>query len=156
MASTFINRAIVTATGAGKVSVTFDFMGTPTPPSVGEEALVIPYPPYNYSLPLLKITTDRGDIAIIGAGGSPTGDCADIASLDCRSNLGSIKAEVNGDGINANYSISSDRGTEIVEIDGRRSPLTGQLGVNVGSGRNSVYMHSAAGDVQLSEMPKPY
>ena len=156
MASTFINRAIVTATGAGKVSVTFDFMGTPTPPSEGDEALVIPFPPRNYSLPLLKITTDRGDIAIIGAGGSPTGDFADVASLDFRSNLGNIKAEVNGDGIYANYSVSSERGTEIVEIDGKRSPLTGQLGAQVGSGLNYVFIHSAAGDVQLSEMPKPY
>ena len=170
MASTFINRAIVSTVAAGKVSVTFDFMGAPTPPA-DTSSLVWPYPPRNYSLPLLKITTDRGDIAIIGAGGSPTGDFADFASLDVRSNLGNIKAEVNGDGINANYSVSSGKGSQIVEIIGgpesrtrckptptqtRSLPLQGQLGVNRGSGLNYVYMHSNTGNVQLSEMPKPY
>ena len=168
MASTFINRAIVSTVAAGKVSVTFDFMGAPTPPA-DSSSLVWPYPPRNYSLPLLKITTDRGDVAIIGAGGSPTGDFADVASLDVRSNLGSIKAEVNGDGINANYSVTSGKGSQIVEIIGAQasrtrckatstqsSPLQGQLGVNRGSGLNYVYMHSNTGNVQLSEMPKPY
>ena len=105
---------------------------------------------------LLDVTTERGDISVIGAGGSPTGDFADVASLDCRSTLGNVKVEVNGDGINAPYSVASDRGTETVEIDGKASPLTGQLGDNPGSGRNYVRLRSSAGDVQLSLMAKPY
>ena len=155
MASCFINRAIVSTVGAGKASVTFDFMGAPTPPA-DDTSLVVPWPPNNYSLPLLDVTTERGDISVIGAGGSPTGDFADVASLDCRSTLGNVKVEVNGDGINAPYSVASDRGTETVEIDGKASPLTGQLGDNPGSGRNYVRLRSSAGDVQLSLMAKPY
>ena len=59
-----------------------------------------------------------------------------------------------------NYSVSSDRGAAIVEINGNTQPLTGALGTigflsasSSGSGRNILKIYSEGGDVQLSQLP---
>ena len=59
-----------------------------------------------------------------------------------------------------NYTVDSDRGSAIVEINGKTQPLTGALGTigflaasSQGSGRNFIKLHSEGGDVQLSQLP---
>ena len=51
--------------------------------------------------------------------------------------------------------MSSARGTAIVEIVGKPSPLTGKIGTTGGL-RNYVRLHSEGGDVQLSQLESPY
>jgi len=149
------NRAIVSTDGAGKVSVVEGFLGATTPAS-DSSSLIIPYLSTNYSLPLLHITTERGDIGVLGVGNSPTsGAFSKVASLDLRSGLGDVKVEVNGDGIAANYTLVSDRGREVAEINGVAAPATGTLGTG-SSGLNYVYLYSEGGDVQLSQLDSPY
>lgn len=155
ISAAIVNRLIVSTDGAGKVSVVEGFIGSSTP-QPGSSSIVVPYLATNYSLPLLSITTERGDISILGVGGSPTGgDHANLMSLDLRAGLGSVKVDVNGGGINANYTLVSDRGTEIAEIDGRPAPAAGTLGKG-GSGLNYIYLYSEGGDVQMSQMASPY
>ena len=151
-----INRAFFATTGGGKISIVVDYMGAATPPA-DESSPVRPLAPYKYALPLLSLVSDRGDISVLGCGGSPSNATfANYASLSADSNLGNVKIEVNGDGLNAPYRVTADRGSSVVEIDGRPAPNSGVLGDIVGSGLNSVRLHSAGGDVQLSLLAKPY
>lgn len=156
MTSVFTNRAIVATQAAGTISVVVEFMGSPTPPA-DKTSLVLPYAPRNYSLPLLQLVSERGDISVLSCGGSPTlPNAADYASIDFRSTLGNVKAEVSGGGVNADYNVHSDRGSEVIEINGLAAPTTGHLGDTPGSGANFVRLYSAGGDVQLSLLASPY
>jgi hypothetical protein len=158
MSAVVSNQLFVNTDGAGKVSMVEGFFGIATPAS-GSSSLVVPYSSAtgNYSLPRCIINTDRGDVVIDGIGNSPSnGAYADVLTLDLRSNLGSVKVEVNGGGVNANYTLVSERGREIVEIDGQSTTSThGVLGTG-GKGQNYVYLYSDGGDVQLMQLPSPY
>jgi len=69
---------------------------------------------------------------------------------------GAIKIEINGGGVNANYSASSGVNRVEVEIDGSNAPLTGYLGtVGASSGRNRIDVRSEKDSVQLSLLPSP-
>jgi len=162
--ATFVNRLLVTTQGGGSVSLTevfaginsstplnFDLGGALLSLSVSE--LFTPNPGY-YSLPLVSVSTDFGDVSVLGIGGNPQSPLfADYLSLDFRSVDGSIKMEINGGGVNANYSVSSGAASALVEIDGNSRALTGRIG-NAGSGLNYISLRSERDIVQLSrELP---
>ncbi len=99
--------------------------------------------------------TVEGDITILGVGGSPTSEYyADITSVSLVSDSGSIKVEVNGGGVNAPYSINSDKGETTVEINGLLQPHTGSLGDGL-PGRSSFFAFSDKGNVQVSLLASP-
>lgn len=144
----FANRFMVQGRGPAKVSLTEIFLG-----SSNAGTLFSPAIKSNYSDPILWAHTERGDISVLGMSGSPlvpavTGHIF----MDIASQLGKIRVQVNGGGFNGNYSVLSRRGKGVVEISGKRAPLSGPLGVG---GFATATLVSDAGDVQLSQLPSP-
>lgn len=156
----FANRLVVNTLGGGAVGLAVVYAGinssTPLNFDLGGTTLALTVSelftptPGNYSLPLVAVNTDYGDVSILGMGGNPQSSIfADYLSLDVRSVDGSIKVELNGGGINANYSVSSGLASAVVEIDGQPSSLTGHIGGD-GSGLNYIFVRSEKDLVQLS------
>ena len=64
--------------------------------------------------------------------------------------------EINGGGVNANYTVFSGVNKAEVEIDGNSVPLKGYLGAEgASSGRNSIILRSEKDSVQLALLPSP-
>ena len=156
----FVNRLYVTTFDSGNVGMTVVFVGINSSQQLkfdlGKDTLDLPllslfYPPVsNYSLPLLAVNTNFGDISVISVGGNPAASAfADVLSIDFRSTDGAIKVELSGGGINADYSVSSGAASAVVEVDGQASPLVGHIGA-AGSGNNSIFVRSERDVVQLS------
>lgn len=146
------NRAIVSTDGAGAVTVISTFVGAQTP-VVDVFPYFVPYITANYTAPTLSVTTERGGITVYGVGNNPSvAAFASTASLDVRSQIGSLNIQINGGGILANYTAVAPRGMTRIEIDGLISPSSGSLG----AGSGSIYLYSAGGDVLMSESAKPY
>ena len=104
---------------------------------------------------MADISVDKGDIQILGIGGSPASSAyANVMSLYLRSGVGKIKVEVNGGGLNGNYTAHSNRGRTTVEVDGRPGATTGVFGNNVG-GANEIVIESQDGNVQVGVLPSP-
>jgi hypothetical protein len=160
VSATFINRLVVNSRDSGKVGVVALFVGINSSSQlvfeIGGQKVDVPLlslfnpRPANYSLPLVAVSTDFGDISALSVGGNPqAADFANFVSVDFRSRDGAIKLEVNGGGINADYAVSSGSANAIVEINGNAAPLRGYLGKD-GSGNNSVVLRSERDNVQLS------
>lgn len=164
-AAVFSNVLDIVVSGSSKVSVTEAFLGLASPyvdPTDDCAAGDIPFNPafvfgQNYSYPLLRVITDRGDVAITGVGGDPRSETNSLRdSLYVTSVAGDVKVEVSGNGIAANYTLVSDKGKTTVEVDGLAQPATGQLGVGSDPvAANTVYLYSRDGDVQMSLLPSP-
>jgi hypothetical protein len=162
-----MNRAVITVgPGFGAVSLVELFAGCnisvannyKSEEGVTKAApLFSPWDPVNasYVLPDVIVTTDLGDIAVLGIGGAPTSpEFANLVSLHFFTVDGKIKMEVNGGGINANYTVKS--GTRsIVEIDGVSVAPTGTIGGDTSSGQNEIVITSLRDDVQLVLLPSP-
>ncbi len=158
-----MNRLVINVgPGFGSVSLVEVFAGINTyaaeplfTPSVGWGTTVY------YSAPDVVVTTDLGDINVLGIGGSPTSpDFANKVSLYFNTVDGKIKMEVNGGGLNANYSISSPV-SAIVEVNGFRQSNIGYFGVNPYYNPNStnntvINLRSQKDSVQLSLLPSIY
>ena len=92
---------LIAVTGGGKINVVVDYMGSATPPP-DDSSPVRPLTAQPYAPPLLSLVSDRGDITVLGCGGAPTNaSFANVASLYGDSQLGNVKIEINGDGLNA-------------------------------------------------------
>jgi hypothetical protein len=145
------NRMTVRALGSASVAFIELFAGCPAP---GKD-LFKPPVEGNYSAPMADISVDKGDIQILGIGGSPASSAyANVMSLYLRSGVGKIKVEVNGGGLNGNYTAHSNRGRTTVEVDGRPGATTGVFGNNVG-GANEIVIESQDGNVQVGVLPSP-
>jgi hypothetical protein len=147
----FSNRMYITGKGEADVSIIELFAGSPAP---GKDLF---NPPIlgNYSAPLARIQVDRGDINILGIGGSPTGTVfSNMMSLLLYANVGKVKVEVNGGGLNGPYRVISEKGKAVVEVDGRPGALSGTIGTG-SLGENEIYVYSRTGNVQLSVLPSP-
>jgi len=150
----FANRMHVTALGDTDVSVVELFLGCTNPGAAINPPIDTAT---NYSDPGAWITTESGDITILGIGGNPLATSfANIASLFLTSDSGKIKVEVNGGGINAPYNVQSDKGEVVVEIDGRPVSNVGILGdQSARTNNNTIYIFSDKGNVQMSLLPSP-
>ena len=145
------NRITVRALGIASVAFIELFAGCPAP---GKD-LFKPEILGNYTEPMADISVDKGDIQILGIGGSPASSAyANVMSLYLRSTVGKIKVEVNGGGLNGNYTASSDRGRTTVEVDGRPGATKGAFGTNT-DGKNEIVIYSEDGNVQVGVLPSP-
>jgi hypothetical protein len=145
------NRIYITGKGEADVSILELFAGAPAP----GEGLFNPPIYGNFSDPLAYVSVDRGDITILGIGGSPASSAyANIMSMFLYATVGKVKVQANGGGLNGNYTVRSARGQAIVELDGRPGPLTGVLGTG-SLGKNKIYVFSDTGNVQMSLLPSP-
>ena len=145
------NRMTVRALGSANVAFIELFAGCPAP---GKD-LFKPPVEGNYSAPMADISVDKGDIQILGIGGSPASSAyANVMSLYLRSGVGKIKVEVNGGGLNGNYTATSARGRTTVEVDGRPGATSGVFGANPG-GVNEIVIASQDGNVQVGVLPSP-
>jgi len=145
------NRIYITGKGEADVSILELFAGAPAP---GAD-LFKPSIEGNFSEPLAFIKVDRGDITILGIGGSPASSSyANIMSLYTYATVGKVKVQANGGGLNGKYNVRSAKGQAIVELDGRPGPLTGVLGTG-SLGKNEIVIFSDTGNVQMSLLPSP-
>ena len=161
VAASFVNRLNIFTRGAAGVSFVALFLGIDSSsilsfelsPTVKlSEPLSKLFNPHldAYALPKVTVSTDFGDVSALSIGGNPqSSSFADYVSVDFRSIDGAIKLEVNGGGINSNYTVSSGAALAVVEIDGNPAPLSGHLGT-VGSGLNNIFLRSEKDNVQLS------
>ena len=117
----FGNCMYFDARGDAKLSILEVFLG-----SINPGTLFRPKVLTNYSDPVLWAHSERGDISVLGLSGSPLNAAVTgHIFIDVATQLGAIKAEINGGGFNGNYSVTSLRGKSIVEIDGEKGPLSG-------------------------------
>jgi hypothetical protein len=145
------NRIYITGKGEADVSILELFAGAPAP----GEGLFKPPILGNFSEPLAFIKVDRGDITILGIGGSPASSTySNIMSLYTYATVGKVKVQANGGGLNGKYNVRSAKGQAIVELDGRPGPLTGVLGTG-SLGNNEIIIFSDTGNVQMSLLPSP-
>jgi len=145
------NRMTVRALGDADVSFIELFAGCPPP---GAD-LFKPTIAGNYSAPLADISVEKGDITILGIGGSPASAAyANVMSLFLRSGVGKIKLEVNGGGLNGNYSASSVHGRTTVEVDGKPGATKGTFGTSKNLD-NKIVIESLDGNVQVGVLPSP-
>ena len=162
VSATFVNSLSIATRDSGSVSLVALFAGIDSTarlafelsPSVKLDLelaeLFNPHLNGSYVLPKVAVSTDFGDVSGLSMGGNPqSSSFADVFSLDFRSIDGAIKLEVNGGGINADYTVSSGAASAIVELDGLAAPLTGHIG-SAGSGNNSIFLRSERDNVQLS------
>jgi len=125
--------------------------------------LFSPWDPVNafYVLPDVIVTTDLGDISVLGIGGSPTSpEFANLVSLHFRTVDGKIKMEVNGGGINANYSVHSGV-RAVVEVDGVAVGTQGYFGNNprynpANTNNSEIILTSLKDTIQLALLPSIY
>jgi hypothetical protein len=143
------NKVYMNPGTSGKLTIVENYYGAANP-----GPLIKPQIAGNYTLPGLQAVTDRGDISILRVGGTSY-SFADTTSVHLVSNSGDIKAEIDGGGVNAPYSLSSNRGKVVAELDGVQAGPTGTVGTG-GSGNNLIYMHSDSGDVQMSVLASPF
>ena len=160
--SCFVNRLVAQVSGLSAMSLTVIFGGINAnksspldflPPDLKLYQLFSPPLGDTYVLPDLTAISDLGDITALAIGGNPSAtEFANLMSLHFASVDGKVKVEVNGGGLNANYSVSSGFASAVVEIDGKAAPLTGVLGSG-SSNLNEVILRSEKDDVQLALLP---
>jgi hypothetical protein len=150
----FCNRIVINVgPGFNGVSIAELFAGINI--SGGEEIFAPSIKGRTYSVPDVRVTTDLGDITVLGIGGNPAAAAfANLVSLHFATVDGKIRMEVNGGGINANYSVSAQSGA-VVEIDGEPQPLRGEFGVNP-FGTNEIVLVSEKDTIQLTLLDSVY
>lgn len=153
VSAAFVNRLSVEAVGTSSVSLVEVFAGI-NASTISATATFSPAVT-SLALPDVTVNSDVGDITVWGVGGNPASEAfADILSLHFHSNDGKIKVEVNGGGVNANYSVTSGSGSAIVEIDGESVDTVGELGEG-SSGLNEIVIRSERDDVQMALLASP-
>jgi hypothetical protein len=152
--ATFVNRIVIdVGPGFNGVSIAELFAGINI--SGAEDIFSPTVKGRSYAVPDVVVTTDLGDITVLGIGGNPAASAfANLVSLHFRTVDGKIKMEVNGGGINANYSVSARSGA-IVEIDGESQPLQGEFGVNP-FGDNEIILVSEKDTIQVTLLDSIY
>lgn len=92
---------------------------------------------------------------MLGIGGNPAvAQFANLMSLHFHTVDGKIKMEVNGGGLNANYTVMARSGA-IIEVDGEPQPLKGAFGVNP-LGDNEIVLSSERDTIQVSLLESIY
>lgn len=143
-----VNRLYIMVGGTGTVSILEALLGCASGGNAYNPPILT-----NYSAPLVYVSTEYGDISVLGTGGL-NGENSNAASMELISARGNIKAEVNGGGINANYTVGSKYGDVHVELNGVAAGPSGELGQGIGT--NYVRVYSDAGNAQLALLPTPY
>jgi hypothetical protein len=154
LSACFVNHLVVNVgPGFGGVSLVELFVGINV--SSAETIFVPTLKGRTYAKPDVYVNTDLGDISVLGIGGNPAAAAfANLVSLYFRTVDGKIRMEVNGGGINANYTVSAKSGA-IVEVDGESRPLQGAFGVN-SIGGNIISLYSQKDTISLSLLESIY